>query len=203
MGGAAKPINTFIPEGFAGYENTVYYREDLEKARKLMADAGYADGFEISMNHGDQTPYPEIAQAVQNSLARIGIKVKLIKLISAQLWPVYRAQQHELILARWGPDYVDPHTNAQPFADYKAKQLCWRNMYYNDETSQLIQEAGQEMDNDKRIGLYQKANKIIQAEGPYAMIYQNMYELAVRDNIGEVYAAPTFDLWKLYPITKK
>ena len=103
MGGAAKPINTFIPEGFAGYENTVYYREDLEKARQLMADAGYSDGFEISMNHGDQTPYPEIAQALQNSLGRIGIKVKLNKLISAQLWPVYRAQQHELILARWGP----------------------------------------------------------------------------------------------------
>jgi len=203
MGGAAKPINTFIPEGYAGYENTVYYREDLEKARQLMAEAGYKDGFEISMNHGDATPYPEIAQALQNALARIGIKVKLIKLISAQLWPVYRAQQHELILARWGPDYVDPHTNAQPFADYKAKQLCWRNMYYNDETSQLIQQAGQEMDNDKRIALYQKANKIIQTEGPYAMIYQSMYEHVVRNNIGDVFAAPSFDLWKLYPITKK
>jgi peptide/nickel transport system substrate-binding protein len=203
MGGAAKPINTFIPEGFAGHENTVYYREDLEKARQLMADAGYADGFEISMDHGDQTPNPEIAQALQNSLARIGITVKLNKLISAQLWPKYRAQQHELILARWGPDYVDPHTNAQPFADYKAKQLCWRNAYYNDATSQLILDAGQEMDNDKRIGLYQKANKIIQTEGPYAMLYQSMYEYAVRNNIGEVYAAPTFDLWKLYPITKK
>jgi peptide/nickel transport system substrate-binding protein len=203
MGGAAKPINTFIPEGFAGYEDTVYYREDLEKARQLMADAGYADGFAISMDHGDQTPYPEIAQALQNSLARIGIKVKLNKLISAQLWPKYRAQQHELILARWGPDYVDPHTNAQPFADYKAKQLCWRNVYYNDETSQLIQQAGQEMNNDRRIALYQQANKIIQNEGPYAMIYQNLYEHAVRSNIGEVYAAPQFDLWKLYPVTKK
>jgi peptide/nickel transport system substrate-binding protein len=203
MGGAARPINTFIPEGFAGYEDTVYYREDLEKARQLLADAGYADGFEISMDHGDQTPNPEIAQALQNSLARIGIKVKLNKLISAQLWPKYRAQQHELILARWGPDYVDPHTNAQPFADYKAKQLCWRNAYYNDETSQLIEEAGQEMDDAKRIALYQKANKIIQTEGPYAMLFQPMYEHAVRNNIGEVYAAPTFDLWKLYPITKK
>ncbi len=203
MGGAARPTNTFIPEGFAGYQNTVYYKEDLETARRLLADAGYPDGFEISMDHGDQTPLPEIAQALQNSLARIGIKVKLNKLISAQLWPKYRAQQHELILARWGPDYVDPHTNAQPFADYKAKQLCWRNAYYNDETSRLIQEAGQEMDNDKRIGLYQKANEIIQTEGPYAMLYQPMYEHAVRSNIGDFYAAPTFDLWKLYPITKK
>jgi len=203
LGGAARPTNSFIPEGFAGFEDVVYYREDLEKARQLMKDAGYPDGFAISMHHGDQTPNPEIAQALQNSLARIGIKVKLNKLISSQLWPIYRAQEHELILARWGPDYVDPHTNAQPFADYKAKQLCWRNAYYNDVTSDLIQQAGQEMDNDKRIALYQEANKIIQTEGPYAMLYQGVYEHAVRNNIGEVFAAPTFDLWKLYPITKK
>jgi peptide/nickel transport system substrate-binding protein len=202
MGGAARPTNSFIPEGFAGYQNVVYYREDLEKARQFLKEAGYPDGFEISMDHGDQTPNPEIAQALQNSLARVGITVKLNKLISAQLWPKYRAQQHELILARWGPDYVDPHTNAQPFADYKAKQLCWRNAYYNDETSALIQAAGQEMDDTKRIALYQKANEIIQTEGPYAMLYQPMYEHAVRNNISGVYAAPTFDLWKLYPITQ-
>ena len=203
MGGAARPTNSFIPEGFAGYQNVAYYRQDLEKARQLLKEAGYPDGFEISMDHGDQTPNPEIAQALQNSLARVGIKVKLNKLISAQLWPRYRAQQHELILARWGPDYVDPHTNAQPFGDYKAKQLCWRNAYYNDETSGLIQAAGQEMDDNKRIALYQKANEIIQTQGPYAMLYQPMYEHAVRNNISGVYAAPTFDLWKLYPITKE
>jgi peptide/nickel transport system substrate-binding protein len=203
MGGAARPTNSFIPQGFAGYENVVYYREDLEKARQLLKEAGFPDGFDISMDHGDQSPNPEIAQALQNSLARVGIRVKLNKLISAQLWPKYRAQKHELILARWGPDYVDPHTNAQPFADYKAKQLCWRNAYYNDETSALIQQAGQEMDDAKRIALYRQANKIIQTEGPYVMLYQPMYEHAVRNNIGAVYAAPTFDLWKLYPISKQ
>ncbi|UCE53993.1 MAG: ABC transporter substrate-binding protein [Desulfobacterales bacterium] len=203
MGGAARPINTFIPAGFAGYQDVSFYREDLEKARQLLKEAGYPDGFEITMDHGDQTPNPEIAQAIQNSLARVGIKVKLNKLISAQLWPKYRAQKHELILARWGPDYVDPHTNAQPFADYKAKQLCWRNVYYNDATSGLIQQAGQEMDNDKRIALYQKANTIIQQEGPYAMLFQPMYEHAVRNNIKDVYVAPMFDLWKLYTVRKE
>jgi peptide/nickel transport system substrate-binding protein len=203
MGGAARPTNSFIPEGFAGYENVVYYREDLAKARRLLQEAGFADGFAISMDHGDQTPNPEIAQALQNSLARVGIRVKLNKLVSAQLWPKYRAQKHELILARWGPDYVDPHTNAQPFADHTAKQLCWRNAYYNDETAALIQQAGQEMDDAKRIALYREANRIIQTEGPYVMLYQPMYEHAVRNNIGAVYAAPTFDLWKLYPVTKQ
>jgi peptide/nickel transport system substrate-binding protein len=61
---------------------------------------------------------------------------------------------------------VDPHTNAQPFADYKAKQLSWRNVFYNDETSGLIQQAGQEMDNAKRIALYQKANRIMSIPTP-------------------------------------
>ena len=59
------------------------------------------------------------------------------------------------------------------------------------------------MDNDKRIALYQEANRIIQQEGPYVMLFQPMYEHAVRNNISNFTAAPTFDLWKLYPITKK
>jgi peptide/nickel transport system substrate-binding protein len=202
MGGAATPINTFIPAGFAGYTDKIIYARDIEKGKQLMKEAGYEGGFEVEMDHGDSTPFPECAQFVQNSLAEIGVKVKLNKMVSSQLWPKYRAQKHQMILARWGPDYIDPHTNAQPFADYKAKQLCWRNVYYNDETSALIEQAGQEMDNDKRIALYQKANDIIQEDGPYAFILQPMYEHAVRNNVEGFYAAPSFDLWKLHPISK-
>ncbi len=203
MSGAGVPTNTFIPKGFAGYEDKIIYRRDLARARQLLKEAGYPDGFEISMDHGDQTPYPEVAQVLQNSLAQVGIEVKLNKLVSAQLWPKYRAQKHELILARWGPDYIDPHTNAQPFADYKAKQLCWRNAYYNDKTSGLIQAAGVEMNDDKRISLYQEANRIIQEEGPYAFLFQPLYQHAVRKNVENFYAAPTFSLWKLYSVSKK
>lgn len=203
MGGAAKQINTFIPEGFGGYTDKIWYKRDLAKAKALLKEAGFEKGFEVVMDHGDQTPFPEIAQAIQNSLAEVGIKIKLNKLISAQLWPKYRAQKHELILARWGPDYIDPHTNAQPFADYKAKQLCWRNVFYNDDTSALIAQAAVEMDDAKRIGLYMKANEIIQEIGPYAFILQPLYQHAVRKNIGEFYPGPTFDLWKLHTITKK
>jgi len=202
MGGAGVQTNTFIPKGFAGYQDKIIYRTDLDKARQLLKDAGYPDGFEVEMDHGDQTPYPAVAQVIQNALGKVGIKVKLNKLISAQLWPKYRAQKHELILARWGPDYIDPHTNAQPFADYKAKQLCWRNVYYNEETSGLIQQAGVEMDNDKRIALYQKANDMIQEEGPYVFLFQPLYQHAVRKNVKDFYAAPTFSLWKLYSVSK-
>lgn len=202
MGGAAKAINTFIPEGFAGYTDKIVYRQDMDKARSLLAEAGYADGFEVSMDTGDQTPNPELAEAMQASLAEIGIKVKINKLVSAQLWPKYRAQQHDLIMARWGPDYNDPHTNAQPFADYTAKQLSWRNVYYNDVTADLIKQAGQEMNQDKRIGLYQKANDIVQDDGPYVFLFQPLYQYGVRNDVKGFVPPPSFDLWKLYVVSK-
>lgn len=202
MGGAAKPINTFIPEGFAGYESKIIYTQDIAKSKRLLREAGFGDGFEIEIDTGDQTPNPELAQAIQNSLGKVGIKVKINRLISAQLWPKYRAQKHDLIVARWGPDYNDPHTNAQPFADHTAKQLSWRNAYYNDETAALIKKAGLEMDNEKRFAIYRKANRIIQDDGPYVFLFQPLNQYGVRNNVKGFFPPPTFSLWKLYTISK-
>jgi len=203
LGGAAKPINSFIPEGFAGYEPGIIYKTNLDKARQLMKEAGVAQGFETTLDHQDVTPHPEVAQSIQSSLAKIGIKVQLNKMIAAQLFPKYRAQKHDMILGTWTPDYSDPHTNAQPFGDYKANQLVYRNMYYNDETSRMIQEAGQEMDNTKRIALYQAANKIIQEDGPFVFLYQPLYLHAVRNDVQGFLPGSTFALTKLYPVSKK
>jgi peptide/nickel transport system substrate-binding protein len=203
LGGAAKQINTFIPEGFAGYESRILYTTNLDKAWQLMKEAGVPDGFETTMDHMEATPQPEVAQAIQASLARIGIKVQLNKLVGAQLYPKYRAQKHDMILGGWGPDYPDPHTNAQPFADYKANQLAYRNVYYNDQTSKMIQDAGQEMDNDKRIAIYQAANKIIQEDGPYVFLYQLVFQHAVRNNVQNFTPGPNLQLTKLHAVTKK
>ena len=203
IGGAAIRICTFIPKGFAGYQKTIYYQEDLAKARQLMKESGYPNGFEINLEFPDWAPAPQVAQVIQNSLARIGIKLKLHMMIGSELWPKYRAAKTEMILALWGPDFIDPHANAPAFADYKIKQICWRNHYYNEQTSKLVQEAAQEMDNSKRIAIYQKVNQIIQQEGPYAMLYQAVTQHAVRNNIKDVHVAPNFDLWKLYPIRKE
>jgi len=203
MGGAGKQINTFIPEGFAGYNGKILYHENFAKARELLKQAGYANGFEAEIDTGDQTPNPELAQAVQASFAKIGVKLRINRLVSAQLWPKYRAQKHQLILARWGPDYSDPHTNAQPFADYTAHQLAWRNAYYNDTTAELIKKAGSEMDQAKRMALYNQANDIIQKDGPYIFLFQPLNQYAVRDNIAGFYPPPSFSLWRLYTVSKQ
>lgn len=203
LGGAGKQISTFIPEGFAGYESRILFKTDPEKARQLMKEAGYAQGFETTLDHMDATPQPELAQSIQSSLAKIGIKVQINKMVGAQLYPKYRAQKHDMILGAWGPDYIDPHTNAQPFADYKANQLAYRNMYYNDQTSKMVQDAGVEMDHEKRIALYKEANKIIQEDGPYVFLYQPLYLHAVRNDIQGFLPGSNLQLTKLYPVSKR
>ena len=122
LGGAAKQTSTFIPEGFAGYEPRILFKTDIEKAKQLMKDAGVS-GFETTMYHNDATPRPEVAQVIQASLAKIGVKVTLNKMVGSQLMPLYRAQKTDLFLGGWGPDYNDPHTNAQPFADRPPSSL--------------------------------------------------------------------------------
>jgi peptide/nickel transport system substrate-binding protein len=201
-GGAAKQINTFIPEGFAGYEPQIIYKTNIEKAQQLMKEAGVS-GFETTLYHNDATPRPEVGQILQASLAKIGIKVTLNKMVGSQLMPLYRTQKTDLFLGAWGPDYNDPHTNAQPFADHTAKQIAYRNAYENEQTAKMIQDAGQEMDDAKRIALYQAANKIIQEEGPFAFLYQQLFQHAVRNSVQDLKVGPNPQLTKLYTVVKK
>jgi peptide/nickel transport system substrate-binding protein len=202
MGGAAKQTNTFIPEGFAGYEPRIIYKTDIEKAKQFMKEAGVS-GFETNLYHNDATPRPEVGQVIQASLAKIGIKVTLNKMVGSQLMPLYRAQKTDLFLGGWGPDYHDPHTNAQPFADHTSKQLAYRNAYENEQTAKMIQDAGQEMDDGKRIAMYQAANKIIQEEGPFAFLYQQVAQHAVRNNVQDLKVGPNPAMTKLYTVSKK
>ena len=202
LGGAAKQINTFIPEGFPGYEPRIIYKTDIEKAKQLMNEAGVS-GFETNLYHNDNTPRPEVAQVIQASLAKIGIKVTLNKMVGSQLMPLYRAQKTDLFLGGWGPDYVDPNTNAQPFADHTSKQLAYRNAYENEKLAKMIQDAGQEMDDGKRIALYQAANKILQEEGPFAFLYQQVAQHAVRNNVQDLKVGPNPQMTKFYTVTKK
>jgi len=202
LGGAAKQTSTFIPEGFAGYEPRILFKTDIDKAKQLLKEAGVS-GFETTMSFNDASPRPEVAQVIQASLATIGIKVTLNKMLGAQLMPLYRAQKTDLYLGGWGPDYNDPHTNAQPFADHTSKQLAYRNAYENDKTAKMIADAAVEMDDGKRIAIYQAANKIIQEEGPFAFLYQRLFLHAVRNNVQDLKVGPNPALTKFYVVTKK
>lgn len=95
---------SIIPDGLPGAYNETPFAKDSAKAKALLAEAGFADGFEITMDHYSAQPYPDIAQTIQANLAEIGIKLNLAAAENRQVLTKMRAREHAIALSAWGTD---------------------------------------------------------------------------------------------------
>ena len=135
--GSAVVHQSFLPRGFLGAIDDQPYTLDVEKAKALLEQAGLADGFKVTMDTRNASPLPEIAQVLQANWAEAGIELEILPGDNKQTLTKYRARTHDIYIGRWGPDYQDPHTNADTFASnpdnsdgatYSGK-LAWRNAW--------------------------------------------------------------------------
>ncbi|MEM2217011.1 MAG: ABC transporter substrate-binding protein [Thermofilaceae archaeon] len=201
LGDQATPLQTFIDKGIPGYNPLMPYYRDLGKAKQLLAEAGYPNGFEVEMLASTAYPARDIAAIIKENLEEIGIKVNLRLITSAEMYKIYRQQAHQLILAGWGADYPDPDALAKPFANYRARQLAWRNVWYDDYAANLTEMAAQEMNWEKRLALYKELTEYVVDKGPYAILYQNVEILALRTWVEGFTLDPMSllpDLWRVY-----
>ncbi len=104
MRGAATPTALMVAPGIKGFVPELNKRlpYDPEAAKKLLAEAGYPNGFEVGMNcpNDRYVNDGEICQAVAANLARIGVKVNLQAETQGDLLPEDPAPRHELLSAR-------------------------------------------------------------------------------------------------------
>jgi peptide/nickel transport system substrate-binding protein len=192
----------FWPAGLWASLDTIPYHQDVARAKSLLAEAGYPDGFELTLHTLTNSPFPEIAQSVQANLARAGIKVNIVTLEGKTLWPKYRAREHELLIARWSPDYVDPHSNADAFAHNPDNRLeakltgvlAWRNAWADEEANKLAVMARNELDLGKRKQEYLELQAMLQKKGPYVIMFQQNEQVARRKNLRGFVSGSNFDL---------
>ena len=98
-----------------GAVTTNPFNHDPDKAKELLAKAGYPQGFSATLDHFSEHPYADIATALQEDLGAVGIKVSLLPGTRKQILTKMRARQHQLVMNEWFPDYFDPNSNAQAF----------------------------------------------------------------------------------------
>ena len=112
INGRAKPANQPLPPSMPGYSKDYQgYPYDVEGARKLMADAGLADGFETELYVMNTDPNPRIAQAIQQDLTEIGIKAAIKSLAQANVIEAGGAGTAPMIWSggmAWIADFPDP-----------------------------------------------------------------------------------------------
>jgi len=186
MKGAAVVGQTFIPTGIPGHLEAAPYHKDIEKAKDLLAQAGYPDGFSTQIMCQPTSPRRDIAVQVQQDLAEVGIEAEITQLISAQMYTLYRAQSHFIIVAGWGVDYAHGDSLAKPFAhccstgaDAPVRQLAWRNMYSNCELTALVDASETELDEAKRLEMYEEIQQVILDDGPFAITHYPLNQYAV------------------------
>lgn len=150
------------------------YNYNLEKAKQLLADAGFPKGFKttLSYNAGDPTQEP-IALLYQTSLRQIGVEVQLDKLPAGVFYEAVTKRQRAMIFYLDSPWTPDPGYSL--FLYFHSKSYVDYSNYVNPSVNELI-ESGLEILNDtKRKEIYKKAQQTIMSEAPWGFIAYPKY----------------------------
>ncbi len=187
LGPTAAVHQSFEPVGFLGSIPDQPFKYDLAKAKALLAKAGLASGFSVTMDVRNASPEPEIAQAIQAGFAQAGVKLELIPGDGKQVLTKYRARHHDIFLGEWDPDYPDPHSNAEGFIvnpdnsdNSTMKTPAWRNAWSDPEMMKEVAAALVERDGAKRAAMYETLQRQFQAHAPYVMLFEQVEVAAHR-----------------------
>ncbi|MDO6462481.1 ABC transporter substrate-binding protein [Granulosicoccaceae sp. 1_MG-2023] len=189
MKGYATAAAQFSPEGYLGYNPDLKPRYDLEKAKALMAEAGYEDGFSITMAapNNRYVNDEKIAQAVASMLSKINIKVDLKTMPKAQYWPEFDERSADMMMIGWHSDTEDTNNffeflAACPNAETGAGQYNSGN-YCNEELDALIAQANTEIDPDKRAEIMQEMEKIAYEDAAFVPLHWQDLSWAARKGV--------------------
>ena len=190
----------FLPKGFLGALEDKPFSLDPAKAKALLAEAGYPNGLKLTMDTRNNFPTLDMAQSIQSTFALGGVTLEIIPMDGKQALTKYRARNHEIYIGRWGPDYQDPHTNADTFArnpdnsdDAKSKPLAWRNAWDIPEMTKKTDAAVRERDPKKREQMYLEIQREHQQTSPFVIMFQDIEVAAERANVKNFVLGPSFD----------
>ncbi|MFV0243622.1 MAG: ABC transporter substrate-binding protein [Qingshengfaniella sp.] len=189
MRGASIPTDVVAPPFVHGYTDDLpaYPAPDIEQAKALLAEAGYPDGFTVTLDTPNNR-YPNdeaISQATAGMLGRAGIKVNLAsRPVSQHSQTVFKGESDFWLLG-WGVPTFDTsytfnglyHSRTGTYGSYNLMG------YVNPDLDALIEAVNVEMDPSKRDDLIAQTWDIIQSDRPILALHNQILSYAMRDNV--------------------
>lgn len=182
--GRGTVANSYINNMIPGWTDKVQgYPQDIEKAKALMADAGYPDGFSCNLwVNGDVRT--RSAQVVQAQLAEIGINVEISTYEWGALLDSLNNGEHEMFLLGWSNSSFDADSSTyQLFHSSNHGATGNRAWLSDDEVDRLIEEAARENDDAKRMALYEELQIKLEELAPWVPLYYRDDNVGIRADL--------------------
>ncbi|MCY1159519.1 MAG: transporter substrate-binding protein [Citricoccus sp.] len=193
-----KPATQFIPDSVNGYtEDVETYDYDPAKARELLAEAGYENGFTVDFNYptGVSRPYmPTPEQVFSNlsgQLAEVGIEVKAVpeKWSPDYLDRVNGTADHGIHLLGWTGDYNDTDNFVGVFFGQQKPEFG----FDNPDLFQALSEARQEPVLEEQTPMYEEVNRMVSEYVPAVPLAHPAPSLAFAERVDDYPASPVND----------
>ncbi len=189
MKGFGKAAGQQSPEGFLGHNEALTPRYDLEKARQLMAESNYPEGFTVTMiaPNNRYVNDEKIAEAFASMMAKIGITVELKTMPKAQYWDQFDAQVADIQMIGWHADTEDTANFFEyllmcPNKETGIGQYNSGN-YCNPELDALIVATQSETDTAKRAEMLKQAEQMAYDDAAYAPLHWQDLSWAGKKNL--------------------
>ncbi len=205
---AAIPMATGMPPILWGYNDEVEpYPYDPDKARELLAEAGYPDGLEWDMlvyenPRGYNAVGSKMAVAIQEYLKEVGVEVELKQLEwGAFLDAVRSADNTAMAMGGWSGDNGDPDNFLYELFSSYTIPVGNTTHFKNDELDAILLEARQTSDQAKREELYKRACVIIHDEAPGIWVNHTKQVRATRKEVKGFLLNPLQMFFNMHEVT--
>lgn len=186
INGAGVKATSIAPPNAFGYigDEVAGYDYDPAKAKELLAEAGYPNGFKTELMVNDNQSRIEVCQVIQQMLKEVGIDVSIKVVEFASFFEASNNGEHEMAYYLW--------TCSAPDVDYQYYSLIHsanrgaggnRSFFNNPDADALIEKARQTTDLEQRKDYYRQLEEILREESPNAIIYYSTISAASTNKV--------------------
>ncbi|MCJ7854937.1 ABC transporter substrate-binding protein [Lachnospiraceae bacterium NSJ-143] len=182
--GYGKPAVSYMPEGGLFYNDTIKAKEyDVEKAKALLAEAGYPDGFDIEFYvRSGNAVFEQIATIIKDQWAKLGVNVTLTTLETATLLDLQYAGDFQVLVGSWTDDIPDPVSLSEYIFVHDVSE-GFTTGYNNPEAEELFNKSQQQLDESEREKSYFELQQILYDDAPLINLYHQDICCAMKDSV--------------------
>ncbi|MEY9535046.1 ABC transporter substrate-binding protein [Sinorhizobium fredii] len=210
MGPYGRVRNVPVPEDYEYAIPNPDWQFDAAKAKALLAEAGYPDGFSLTLKTIAQTPRIDLATAIQGSLGQVGIKVDIQQGNGSDIIADHRARNFDLLMPQTGAYMPNVLGAMEQFSSNpdnskeanNAGNFVWRSAWDIPELTALTAKASLESDAKKRGELYVEMQEKFVAQKPAVLpLFERFEPIVVSSRVKDYVGHPN-QLTRLEGVTK-